>query len=61
MSIEKEVFPYMANDGELYCLQLEGECCFISCYFQTIGKKKQKQFKKYDQQKLLIDYALKTY
>lgn len=22
MSIEREVFPYMANDGELYCMEL---------------------------------------
>ena len=23
-SIEKEVFPYMAQDGELYCMELKG-------------------------------------
>ena len=25
MSIEKEVFPHMANDGQLYCMELEGK------------------------------------
>lgn len=25
MSIEKEVFPYMANDGQLYCMELSGK------------------------------------
>mgnify|MGYP002041862590 CR=1 FL=1 len=24
-SIEKEVFPFMANDGELYCMELQGQ------------------------------------
>lgn len=24
MSIEKEVFPFMANDGQLHCMELKG-------------------------------------
>jgi len=33
MSIEKEVFPYMANDDQLYCLELGG-------YWMDIGQPK---------------------
>lgn len=33
MSIEKEVFPFMANDDELYCLELNG-------YWMDIGQPK---------------------
>ena len=28
-SIEKEVFPFQAADGELYCLELKGKRCSI--------------------------------
>ena len=26
MSLEKEVFPFMAQDGELFAFDLEGKC-----------------------------------
>lgn len=26
MSLEKEVFPFMAQDGELFAFDLEGQC-----------------------------------
>lgn len=32
-SIEKEIFPYMAHDGQLYCMELEG-------YWMDIGQPK---------------------
>ena len=31
-SIEKEVFPYMASEGELFCIELKGEEKIQSLY-----------------------------
>ena len=32
MSLEKEVFPFMAQDGELFAFDLEGKCAVMSMW-----------------------------